>query len=104
MFSRFIKDSPITIAGCAKTNDILTGKWAVIDATIALQNMVIAAWAMGVGSCWIGAFREDKVRRLLNIPQGWKVVALVTFGYSGEQPEKRKKKSIEEMVSFNEFN
>ena len=104
MFSRFIKDSPITIVGCAKTNDILTGKWAVIDASIALQNMVIAAWAMGVGSCWIGAFGEKKVRRLLNIPQDWKVVALVTFGYAAEQPEERRKKSIEKLVSFNEFN
>jgi len=104
MFSRFIKDSPITIVGCAKTNDILTGKWAVIDATIALQNMVIAAWAMGVGSCWIGALRENKVRRLLNIPPDWKVVALVTFGYAAEQPKERRKKSIKKLVSFNEFN
>jgi len=104
MFSRFIKDSPITIVVCANTNDILTGKWSVIDGTIALQNMVIAAWAMGVGSCWIGAFREKKVKRLLNIPQGWKVVALVTFGYPAEQPKQKRKKSIEELVSFNEFN
>jgi nitroreductase len=104
LFSRFIKDSPITIVGCAKTNDILTGKWSVIDTSIALQNMVVAAWSMGVGSCWIGAFKEDKVKRLLNIPQGWKVVALVTFGYPAEQPKKRKKKSIEKIVSFNEFN
>jgi len=104
MFSRFIKDSPITIVVCANTNDILTGKWSVIDATIALQNMVIAAWAMGVGSCWIGAFREKKVKRLLNIPQGWKVVALATFGYPAEQPKQKRKKPIEELVSFNEFN
>jgi nitroreductase len=104
IFSRFIKDSPITIVGCAKTNDILTRKWAVIDAAIALQNMVIAAWAMGVGSCWIGAFNENRINRLLNIPQSWKVVALVTFGYPAEQPKQRRKKSIEKLVSFNDFN
>jgi nitroreductase len=104
IFSRFIKETPITIVGCAKTNDILTGKWAVIDTTIALQNMVIAAWSMGVGSCWIGAFREKKVRQMLNIPKNWKIVALVTFGYTDEQPEQRKKKSIDKLVSFNDFN
>ena len=103
IFSRFIKDSPITIVGCANTDDILTGKWSIIDASIALQNMVVAAWAMGVGSCWIGAFREEKVKRLLSIPKGWKVVALITFGYPAEQPKQRRKKPIEELVSFNKF-
>jgi nitroreductase len=104
IFNRFIKDSPITIVGCAKTNDILTGKWAVIDAAIALQNMVIAAWAMGVGSCWIGDFNENRIKRLLNIPQSWKVIALVTFGYPAERPKQRRKKSMEKFVSFNDFN
>jgi len=55
-----------------------------MDTTIALQNMVIAAWAMDVGSCWLGAFKEGDVKQRLNIPDNWKVVALVTFGYPAE--------------------
>ena len=103
LFNRFIKDSAVTIAGCANTGAILTGKWAVVDTSIALQNMVIAAWAMGVGSCWIGNFKEEKVRQLLNIPDRWKVVALVSFGYPAEQPQPKRKKPIEEIVSYNKF-
>ena len=103
LFNRFIKDSPVTIAGCANTGEILTGKWAVVDTSIALQNMVIAAWAMGVGSCWIGDFKEEKVKQLLNIPDKWKVVALVSFGYPAEQPQPKKKKPVEEIVSYNRF-
>jgi nitroreductase len=81
----------------------LTGKWAVVDATIAMENMVIAAWTLGVGSCWIGACNEEKAKELLKIPDKWKVVALVTLGYPAEQPKPRKKKSFEEMFSFNSF-
>ena len=102
-FSRFLKDSPVVIVGCADVKALLTGKWAVVDTTIAIQNMVIAAWALGVGSCWIGSFDEKKVKELLKIPERWKVVALLTFGYPSEQPKQRKKKPFEKMFSFNRF-
>ncbi len=103
LFNRFIKDSPLTIVGCATTGDRLTGKWSIVDTTIALQNMVIAAWAMGIGSCWIGDFKEEKVKELLQIHNKWKVVAIIPFGYPAEQPKTRKKKRITELVSFNKF-
>jgi len=103
LFTRFVKDAPLVIVGCANVESLLTGKWAVVDATIAMENMVIAAWTFGVGSCWIGACDEEKVKELLKIPDKWKVVALVTLGYPAEQPKPRKKKSFEEMFSFNSF-
>jgi nitroreductase len=78
--------------------------WAVVDTTIALQNMVIAAWAMGIGSCWIGDFKEGKVKQTLQIPDKWKVVALVSFGYPAEKPKPRKKKPLTKIVNFNKFN
>lgn len=102
-FSRFIKDVPIVIVGCANEKALLTGKWAVIDTAIAMQNMVIAAWTLGVGSCWIGSFSEKKVKQLLKIPDKWKVVALITLGYPAEQPKQRKKKTTEKMFSQNTF-
>jgi len=102
LFNRHVKDSPVTIVGCAFTG-LIDRKWSIVDTSIALQNMVIAAWAMGVGSCWIGDFKENKVKQLLNIPDKWKVVALVSFGYPTEKPHQRRKKSIEKIVSFNRF-
>jgi nitroreductase len=102
-FQVHYSDAPTVIVGCADVKSLLTGKWAVVDTTIALQNMVIAAWSLGVGSCWIGAFNEEKVKQLLKIPEKWKVVALVTFGYPAEQPKPRKKKKVEELFGFNSF-
>jgi nitroreductase len=103
LFSHFVKYAPVAIVGCADIKSLLTGKWAVVDTTISMQNMVVAAWALGIGSCWIGACDEEKVKELLKIPDKWKVVALVTLGYPAEQPKPRKKKSFEEMFSFNSF-
>jgi nitroreductase len=103
LFSRFLKNAPVIIVGCANTKALLTGKWATIDTTIALENMVLAAWSLGIGSCWIGSFKEQKIKELLKIPQDWKVVALVTFGYPAETPKPRKKKPINELFSLNQF-
>jgi len=103
LINRFVKYAPVAIVGCADVKSLLTGKWAVVDTTIAMQNMVIAAWTLGIGSCWIGACNEEKVKELLKIPDKWKFVALVTFGYPAEQPKPRKKKQFEKLFSFNSF-
>jgi nitroreductase len=103
LITRFVKYAPMAIVGCADVKSLLTGKWAVVDTTIAMQNMVIAAWTLGIGSCWIGACNEEEVKKMLKIPDKWKVVALITFGYPAEQPKPRKKKPIEELFNFNSF-
>lgn len=102
LFTKHIKDSPVTIVGCAKTG-FLDRKWSIIGTSIALQNMVIAAWALGIGSCWIGGFKEDKVKELLEIPDKWKIVALVTLGYPDKIPHVKRKKPIEKVVSIDRF-
>ena len=102
-FNRFLKDAPVVIVGCANPKALLTGKWATVDTTIALENMALAAWSLGIGSCWIGSFNEEKTKELLKIPEDWKVIALVTFGYPAEQPKPRKKKPTNELFSLNQF-
>ena len=102
LFNRHIKDSAFTLVGCASTG-IIDRKWSTVSTSIALQNMVIAAWAMEVGSCWIGDFKEEQVKQLLNIPDKWKVVALVSFGYPAEKPKAKRRKPLEKIVGFNKF-
>lgn len=96
---RFIKDSAFTIVGCGYKRD----KWSTVDVAIALENMVLAAEAQGVGSCWIGAFEEEDVKELLDIPDDLKVVALVSFGYPAEKPSSQGKKSLKEIIHYNKF-
>jgi nitroreductase len=103
LITRFVKNAPVVVVGVADMKSLLTGKWAVVDTTIAMQNIVIAAWALGIGSCWIGACNEEKVKKLLKIPDKWKFVGLLTLGYPAEQPKPRKKKKFEELFNFNSF-
>jgi nitroreductase len=52
-----------------------------IDAAIAGTNMTLMATALGIGSCWIGAFEEQTIRNMLKIPEKLKLIALIAFGY-----------------------
>jgi nitroreductase len=112
-YNRFIPESPVTIVGCADASVIVKNPYlkklyekhafAIVDVSIALQNMVIAAWALGVGSCWIGDFHESHVKALLHIPDHWNVVALLTLGYPLNPPNPKTKKPLEEIISYNTF-
>ncbi len=56
-------------------------KWHEIDTTRAVQNMVLVAWSLGLGSCWIGRIETDGLKRSLNIPDRWNVLTVLPFGY-----------------------
>lgn len=73
-----------------------------IDGTRAIQNMVLAAWELGIGACWVTNFYEDAVKDLLGAPQRMKLVTVIPFGYPKEPKTKRNKmrKPLEEIVSY----
>ena len=103
IFSPFLDKAPVVIVGCANVKARITGKWAVIDTAIALQTMLLAAWGLGVGSCWVGSFNEVKTKKALNVPEDWKIVALISLGYPAKIPDPRKRKSTEELFGTNQF-
>lgn len=98
-WNRFIEDASAVIVGCGDSRE----KWATVDVSIALQNMVIAAEALGLGSCWIGYFIEDEVKKALKIPSHLKVVAMIAIGYPAEKPEPPPKKLLEEVIRYETF-
>jgi nitroreductase len=80
-----------------------TQKWHQVDLAIALEHIVLEAVELGLGTCWIGAFDEAEVKRILKIPQDKKVVALLTMGVPAESPAARPRKAPEEIIAFNEY-
>lgn len=80
--------APLAMVICANTKNIPWNDedWK-IDCSAAVENMMIAAVSMGLGSVWIGAYDMDAVRKLLAIPDDIKVMNIVYFGY----PAKTKK-------------
>ena len=61
-----------------------------IDVAIALDHMSLAATELGLGTCWIGAFNEQKVKEILDIPEGIRVVQLMPLGYPSDPSLTRK--------------
>ncbi len=55
----------------------------MLDCAIAGTNMTLMATALGIGSCWIGAFEEPALRNIIRIPENMKIIALIAFGYEG---------------------
>ncbi|MCW4055293.1 MAG: nitroreductase family protein, partial [Candidatus Bathyarchaeota archaeon] len=102
-YSGFVRDSAFAIVGCGYVGNEDGRQWSTVETSIALQNMVIAAWALGVGTCWIGDFQQREVKELMSIPDDWTVVALVSFGYPAAKPGKRRKKPLAEIVGENKF-
>lgn len=95
-----IAKAPLAIAvlmDCAKLPEV--------DGARAIQNMVLAAWDVGIGACWVTNFYDDGVKDLLSVPQRMKLVSVIPFGYPAEPRATRKKirKALNEIVHFEKF-
>lgn len=67
------------------------------DPMIAIEHIILAATALGYGTCWIGAFNEKEVRKILKIPGNLAVVALLAVGIPDESPPPRPRKPFKEI-------
>jgi nitroreductase len=56
-------------------------KMAQIDAARAVENMILAGWAEGVGTCWVGGIERDAVKALLSVPSDGELITILPFGY-----------------------
>lgn len=100
----FVGEAPVVIACCAKTDNhaMTCGQLCYpIDVAIAIDHMTLKAVEEGLGSCWVGAFYEDRVKEILDIPKEIRVVELLTLGYPKDSPPKSKDRlSLEEIVMY----
>jgi len=74
-----------------------------VDLAIAVDHMTLLAVDEGLGTCWIGAFYQDEVRKILNIPEKYKVVALLPLGFPADKQGNKFRKPLEEMVCYESF-
>jgi nitroreductase len=108
-FAGFIKEAPILIVGCGDRK--ASPRWYEIDVAIAMQNMVLAATAEGLGTCWVGSFDEELVRKLLKIPEHLEIIALLAVGYPRKKIDVtgkivhivRRRKQLDKIVGYEEF-
>ena len=82
----YIANAPLAIALA-----IEGAKNPYIDATRAAECLMLAAWAEGVGSCWVGGIDRPKVKELLGIPEAAELITVLPFGYPTEEEKNQKK-------------
>ena len=83
---KFIAEAPVVVVGVGFPGEAYKqmggqGNSVEIDIAIALDHLMLAAAEEGLGTCWIGAFIEEKARKLLGEPDEAKVVAMTPLGY-----------------------
>lgn len=103
---KFVGDAPVVIVGCGTDPDyVMTcGEHTYsIDLAIALDHMSLEAASLGLGTCWIGSFYQDQVKEILSIPEGVRIVDLLTLGYPEKLGTKTGRKLLSEIVCYNKY-
>jgi nitroreductase len=106
----FIAEAPVNIVVCADMEKIglRYGERGIRlyfaqDTANATMIMLLTATALGLGTCWVGAFDEDGVKRVLELPKNLKPVAIVSVGYAAEKPESPKRIPFENLTWTNKY-
>ena len=97
----FVAQAPVVIAACATATDHVMScghPSHLVDLAIAMDHMTLAARALGLGTCWIGAFDQGKVKALLGVPAGATVVGLLPMGHPSAWPSPTPRKGFEDVV------
>jgi nitroreductase len=72
----------------------------VVDATIVMDHLILAAANLGLGTCWIGAFDPAAAREVLGLPDTVEPIAFTPLGYPADEPKPKKRKPLSELVRY----
>ena len=107
-----IRNAPLVIVGCAelekagyKSGEVTTdkGDWFMFDVALAMQNLVLAAHSLGLGTVYVGLFDAKEAASALSVPEGYRVVAMTPLGYPAETKEPRTRKELDEIVNYDKW-
>lgn len=79
------------------------GLFCIQDATIAAAYAQLAASALGLGCCWVGAFDDVDVSKVLSVPAGMRPIAMLAVGYPAEKPDATPRRAIADLVHRERF-
>lgn len=106
----FIEEAPVVIVVCA--NQLRSGRgygargvhlYCLQDTAAATQNLLLAATALGLATCWVGAFREEETKKALNLPEGVRPVAIIPVGHPAEKPRLRSRRPLNEIIHYETY-
>lgn len=102
----FIAEAPVVIAAVAlnpeKEMSCGVPSYAV-NLAIAVDHMTLAAAELGLGTCWIGAFSQEKVMKILEVPDQYKIVTLLPLGYPADEGKPKQRKDLDQIICKEKF-
>ncbi len=108
--SKFAARAPVILVLLAKPggaavragSKLLGIPFHFLDMGIAGEHVVLQAEELGLATCWMGWFDHRRVRKVLAIPRGFKIVAMMPLGYAEKRPMREPpRRTLEEIVTFN---
>jgi nitroreductase len=103
---KFVAEAPVLIVVCSDPRKVeyIYGErgrrlYSIQNVAAAIENLLLAATAKGLGTCWVGAFNESEVKSALEIPDYIEVHAIIALGYPDESP-KSSRRALDEIVFF----
>lgn len=78
-------------------------KLVIRDTAIAISYMLLEAQHLKLGTCWTGWYEQEKMRKVLELPEYLYVSGVITLGYADEKPEMRPRKSLDEIVRYEKW-
>ncbi len=102
----FISEAPLVIVGC--TDSRISGRYgergvalySIQDVAASIMGMMLVAHENGLGTVWVGAFRENEVSKVLGLAENLRPVAIVPVGYPSRFPSPPRRVSKEEAIEF----
>lgn len=101
----FVRQAPVLIVACSNNPYMMRCGQRIgpIDVAIALEHIVLAATARGLGTCWIGAFKPLNVRQILAIPSHIEVVDLLALGWPADEGKAPDRLPIDQIACQNRW-
>jgi len=103
----FLAEAPVVIVVCADLERARKAYkergeklYCLQDTAAAVENLLLAATAKGLGTCWVGAFAEGRVSEILGLPKGLRPVAMIPVGKPAETPKARPRRPLSEVVEY----
>src|ERR687892_268134 len=106
----YVEDAPLLIIVCSNTSRSIDryGKrgrefYSIIDGAFASMLILLTAVNEGIGACFVGAFLDDKVSEILELPEYVKPIGIIALGFPAEDPSKFKRIDISKLVHYEKY-
>lgn len=102
MYGPFIKDAACCIVVCGDASN----KHLIEDGCAATENILLAAYSYGIGSCWVAGWKRvynDEVKNILEIPKNLDIVSIIPLGYIKDKVKAPPKRELKDVLHWEKF-